>query len=676
MKVFTVIKNEFGRIKEISLIHFIVAVIGALLVTGIAVIRPPLFQMSLSPVSWIPVFVVPVLVLTLFYTMVRKPERSVFRFIKYLYYIGAPAGLALLAGVFFDPTKAEYYSDNFLNRFLPGWIALWLLGIAAVYVLMRCIEYAAENEYEKGSFSGRVAFALAVMYSPQKTLKKQARPGKGKWIAAVLCMLMITVAVFIGTVTIYLHIVYSNMDFEAILFTLRFAAGGIALEDFIAGTAIFLIFAVISVYLCYNVFKCFKYDELVVADTRKGGKYTLVMNGRKRAVLIVVSVALFALCTAVFSRQTSFLRYVDMKLHSSTIYEEYYVKPESSIISFPEKKRNLIFIYVESMENSYASKDVGGSQDKNYISELTELAKDNVNFSNTEQLGGASVYVPSITNTMGSTVAQTSGIALNTKIFPKNSAVEFPATVRLEDILHDNGYAQLYIEGSKGEFSMYDKYVGRYEECRVFDRTTAAEQGYIDEGADYMWKWGIEDRKLFEITEELITEMSQGDKPFFVTMYTMDTHSFESGHRCPNCDSSISNDYLASVDCTSRQVADFVDWAKQQPFYENTTIILVGDHLGNEHTTMVDIDSGYTRTTYNCFINPAKKPANAKNRIFSSLDMFPTTLSAIGVEIKGDRLGLGTDLFSQKKTLCEELGEEEYMEQLERSSEYYEREFY
>ena len=159
-------------------------------------------------------------------------------------------------------------------------------------------------------------------------------------------------------------------------------------------------------------------------------------------------------------------------------------------------------------------------------------------------------------------------------------------------------------------------------------------------------------------------------------MYTMDTHTFETGHRCPDCDSSISSDYLASVDCASRQASEFVSWAKQQPFFENTTIILVGDHLGNEKTTMVDIPSGYVRTTYNCIINPAKQPAKTHGRIFTSLDMFPTTLSAIGVDIKGDRLGLGTDLFSQTPTLCEQLGQQEFMDKLEQSSKYYDTQFY
>ena len=56
--------------------------------------------------------------------------------------------------------------------------------------------------------------------------------------------------------------------------------------------------------------------------------------------------------------------------------------------------------------------------------------------------------------------------------------------------------------------------------------------------------------------------------------------------------------------------------------------------------------------------------------------MFPTTLSAMGAEIKGGRLGLGTDLFSDKKTLAEEMGRENFTEQIQLSSDYFNREFW
>ena len=36
--------------------------------------------------------------------------------------------------------------------------------------------------------------------------------------------------------------------------------------------------------------------------------------------------------------------------------------------------------------------------------------------------------------------------------------------------------------------------------------------------------------------------------------------------------------------------------------------------------------------------------------------MYPTILATLGVKIEGDRLGLGTNLFSNKKTIIEEQG--------------------
>lgn len=41
------------------------------------------------------------------------------------------------------------------------------------------------------------------------------------------------------------------------------------------------------------------------------------------------------------------------------------------------------------------------------------------------------------------------------------------------------------------------------------------------------------------------------------------------------------------------------------------------------------------------------------------MDDFPTTLAALGVQIEGDRLGLGTNLFSEVPTLLEKYGMEE-----------------
>jgi phosphoglycerol transferase len=55
--------------------------------------------------------------------------------------------------------------------------------------------------------------------------------------------------------------------------------------------------------------------------------------------------------------------------------------------------------------------------------------------------------------------------------------------------------------------------------------------------------------------------------------------------------------------------------------------------------------------------------------------MFPTTLTAIGCKIEGDRLGLGVDLFSGKETLFERLGLSTVNEEFKRKSSFSESVF-
>ena len=51
--------------------------------------------------------------------------------------------------------------------------------------------------------------------------------------------------------------------------------------------------------------------------------------------------------------------------------------------------------------------------------------------------------------------------------------------------------------------------------------------------------------------------------------------------------------------------------------------------------------------------------------------MYPTTLAAMGIEIEGNRIGLGTNLFSDKKTLAEELSIKYINKEFEKRSNYY-----
>ena len=77
---------------------------------------------------------------------------------------------------------------------------------------------------------------------------------------------------------------------------------------------------------------------------------------------------------------------------------------------------------------------------------------------------------------------------------------------------------------------------------------------------------------------------------------------------------------------------------------------------------------------YNAILNSAVEPMNEKNRKFTTMDMFPTVLAAMGVEIEGDRLNLGTNLFSSEETLSEKYGYEDLFEELNKKSSFYNHE--
>ena len=111
---------------------------------------------------------------------------------------------------------------------------------------------------------------------------------------------------------------------------------------------------------------------------------------------------------------------------------------------------------------------------------------------------------------------------------------------------------------------------------------------------------------------------------------------------------------------------------EKQTFYKNTTVVITGDHLSMNNYSFDEVNSnGYTRTIYNAFLNSPIKPVTSSNRTFTTLDMFPTTLAALNVKIDGERLGVGTNLFSKENTITEKYGLDNVYLELRKYSPFY-----
>lgn len=369
--------------------------------------------------------------------------------------------------------------------------------------------------------------------------------------------------------------------------------------------------------------------------------------------------------------------YIRRMMIKSTVYEDYYVEPTEDIIKFPEKKRNLIYIFLESMETTYLSKEEGGALEKNIIPELTKLAEDNISFSHNEGIGG--FLTPEGTGwTVAGMVSQTSGVplrgssgALANNEYGKEEFL--PGVTTLSDILNENGYNQALMVGSPASFANRDVYFKNHKTDHVYDLDTAKADSIVPE--DYYVWWGMEDYHLFRYAKIKLRELSRQRKPFAFTLLTVDTH-FKDGCLCKYCKSQHEEQYENVLSCSSRQVNEFIKWIKKQSFYKDTTIVICGDHLTMDYQYIKKmVPEEYDRRVYNCIINPAVEAADEKNRTFTTLDLFPTTLAAMGCEIEGERLGLGTNLFSERETIAEEITYDEFQHQILYSSNYYVKNF-
>lgn len=337
---------------------------------------------------------------------------------------------------------------------------------------------------------------------------------------------------------------------------------------------------------------------------------------------------------------------------------EHYVDPGRASITFPERKRNLIYIFLESMELTFTDEAKGGTWNEDLIPELTELALEGETFSGAPGVLNGGVALPGCTWTMGAMFGQSSGVPLKLPVEGNESGVIldsfFPELVCLGDILEDQGYGQYLLLGSDASFGNRREYYTEHGDYEMLDYLWAAEEGLIPVG--YKVWWGLEDERLLSYAKEVLGNISGMDQPFNLTLLTVDTH-FEDGYVCHLCGKEHGDDQYANVmSCSSRQVAEFVRWVQAQDFYKDTTIIISGDHPTMDKDFCDDVPGNYERKTFTAILNAPTAPVVSNTRQYSTLDLFPTTLAALGCTIRGNRLGLGTNLYSKMPTLIEKEG--------------------
>lgn len=328
----------------------------------------------------------------------------------------------------------------------------------------------------------------------------------------------------------------------------------------------------------------------------------------------------------------------------STLYEDEYANPENIDFYFPGKKRNIIVLYMESMETEYANPQLAGD---NLLPNLSRLAKENISFDGYRQLQNQDYTIAGMITSFCSVPLR---LTYNNNYTTYNNFM--PGLICYPEILKENGYKTYFMKGATLDFTR----TGMFFHDHGFDDVKGnaeLNQAYGLSGPEYQGtSWGLNDRTLYSIAKERLREISRQTEPFLFALLTLDTHGPDVylDKQCP----ARFNDNRDIVFCADKMMGDFIDWIKQQDFYQNTTIVILGDHTRTGKNDLYPQQKN--RHIVNIIINPAENINFSASREWTSLDSAATILQAAGIGVPEGKFGLGRSLFSDTPTLRESMG--------------------
>ncbi|HEX2919954.1 MAG TPA: sulfatase-like hydrolase/transferase [Bacteroidales bacterium] len=136
-------------------------------------------------------------------------------------------------------------------------------------------------------------------------------------------------------------------------------------------------------------------------------------------------------------------------------------------------------------------------------------------------------------------------------------------------LLEANGYSSSFWYGGDINFANFNSYVvaSGFEEIVTMDDFN---------GADMNSKWGVHDHIMFEALKKSFTGIK---KPFLKVVLTLSSHEpFDVPMEQVFSGNDNLTKYKNSVYYTDKNLGSFLDWSKEQEWWDSTLVILVADH--------------------------------------------------------------------------------------------------
>ncbi|VXC61374.1 Phosphoglycerol transferase I [Massilia sp. 9I] len=433
-------------------------------------------------------------------------------------------------------------------------------------------------------------------------------------------------AILLFCLNYWINRYFGKPDLDQIVYHLQFGAQGLAATDSL----------IVRRFVRWSVLVPFTLLALVLlaehwATVRR---YRFMLRVRPMLPSAVL------LCAVVFTlQQLSVVDYLASSL-GPDYFARHYVEPSTVSIQ-GSRPKNLILIYVESLETGYADADVFGD---NLIAPMTGLGASSF---------GAYEQVPGTSWTIAAIVATQCAVPLKRiTVFDENKQGELvpsflPNATCLSDILAAHGYRNVFLGGASSSFAGKGRFLSAHRYHEVKGKEDWQAQGVPQER---MNGWGLFDDELFRRALTRLDQLHAASQPFNLTLLTVDTHE-PAGHLSRSCTQKGYAGFEGVVRCGAGEVAAFVREVRARGYLKDTNIVILGDHLARRNPLSDTLERVPQRTLFNAFIGE-EAPARNREQLVH-FDLLPTILEFSGLQVSGGRLGLGYSGFNRHGSLPE-----------------------
>ncbi|WP_311897021.1 LTA synthase family protein [Enterococcus cecorum] len=332
----------------------------------------------------------------------------------------------------------------------------------------------------------------------------------------------------------------------------------------------------------------------------------------------------------------------------------HYAKPNDQYFGLA-KGRNVIYIHLESTQQfliDYKLKDENGVEHE-VMPFINSLYHSNSTFSFSNFFHQVKAGKTSDSETLfeNSLFGLNQG-ALFTQLGGKNTFEAAPNILK-----QTQGYTSAVFHGNSGTFW------NRNETYKHLGYDYFFDASYYNVTEDNSFQYGLNDKPFFQ---QSVTYLEHLQQPFYTKFIAVSNHypysqlsGDETGFPLAQTKDETINSYFSTANYMDTAVHEFFDYLKQSGLYDNSIIILYGDHYGISNARNKELAQllGKDRDTWSNFDNAQVQrvpymihiPGMNKGKIIDTyggqVDALPTLLHLLGVDTQ-NYIQLGQDLFS------------------------------